>query len=125
MVHESRYGLATNMTKDSVVEQLVVAIHDTVREVTMITVQTSEAGDTVKLFQVTERDRISNRDRARENHEKMVVQTDTVFIERRDSVLVKNGKKARASPFEKTLKWVFWIIIALIGLKICPFFWRK
>lgn len=35
---------------------------------------------------------------------------------RRDSVLIKNEEKARASPFEKSLKWIFWIVIALMGL---------
>ena len=41
---------------------------------------------------------------------------DTVYVERRDSILVKNTNQARASPFENTLKWGLFIVIALIGL---------
>ena len=37
------YGLQE--TRDTVREQVMVAVHDTIREVTTITVQTNEAGD--------------------------------------------------------------------------------
>lgn len=113
----SRDRVATYREADSVVGQLVMAVHDTVREVTRISVRQNEAGDTVKLFQVTERDRISHRDRARDSHEKTVIKTDTVFIEKRDSVFVRNGKnQSDRIALHSTLKWIFWIIIALIGL---------
>ncbi len=122
----SRDRVATYREADSVVGQLVMAVHDTVREVTRISVRQNEAGDTVKLFQVTERDRISNRDRARDSHEKTVIKTDTVFIEKRDSVLVRNGKnQSDGIALHSTLKWMFFVILALIALRICPFFRRE
>ena len=37
------YGL--HETRDTVREQVMVAVHDTIREVTTITVQTNETGD--------------------------------------------------------------------------------
>lgn len=115
----SRDRVATYREADSVIGQFVVAVHDTVREVTRISVHQNEAGDTVKLFQVTERDRISNRDRARESHKKTVIKTDTVFIEKRDSILVKNGKnQSGGTALHQTLRMILWIIIALIGLVV-------
>jgi hypothetical protein len=111
--------------KDSV----VVAVHDTIMETVTITVDRNEVGDTIFQSIVTERDRISNRDRVRDNHERTVIKTDTVFIERRDSVYARNygtmESRSRASPVVTGLKWIFWIIIALIGLKICSFFRRE
>ena len=101
---------------DSVKEDVVVAVHDTIMEVTTIHVRTNEAGDTLRMSRVTERDRVSERAAVKEMKEKVVLKTDTVYVEKRDSVLVKNEEKARASPFEKSLKWIFWIVIALIGL---------
>ena len=63
----------------------MVAVHDTIREVTTITVQTNEAGDTVKVVQITDRDRARNREAVRDKEERLVVRTDTVYIEKRDS----------------------------------------
>lgn len=109
----------TAVARDSVrVEQVMVAEHDTIMETTTITVRENEAGDTVWMTTVTDRDRVRDRSRADRATYRTMVKTDTVYVEKRDSVLVKNEEKARASPFEKSLKWIFWIVIALIGLII-------
>lgn len=79
-------------TRDTVREQVVVAIHDTLREVTTITVQLGQTGDTVRVAQVTERDRLRDRSAVRDKEEKLVVRVDTVYIERRDSVLVQSSR---------------------------------
>ena len=121
----------------------MVAVHDTIREVTTITVRTNETGDTVKVVQITDRDRARNREAVRDKEERLVVRTDTVYIEKRDSSLqvlglAKRQIRAKAyglqedgtptisgklSAVSKILKWIFWIIIGLIGLvvtaKIC------
>ena len=73
--------------KDSSVVQSV-EVHDTLREVTTITVDRNDKGDTLRLVQITERDRYRDRDRVRDEHQKTVVKMDTVYIERRDSVQV-------------------------------------
>ena len=103
---------------DSVKEDVVVAVHDTIMEVTTIHIRTNDAGDTVRMTTVTDRDRVTDRSRNDRAMYRSMVKTDTVYVEKRDSVLIKNEKGARASPFEKSLKWIFWIIIALMGLCI-------
>lgn len=119
-VSESRYGIATYETKDSMMEKVMVELHDTIREVTIITVDRNEVGDTVFRSVVTDRTRAARREDVAAYRTKTVIKTDTVFVERRDSVLVQSGTKGRArdSPFVSGLKWVFWIVIALIGLGI-------
>lgn len=121
---ESRYGIATYETKDSVGERLVM-VHDTITETKTIThvlrqaQEPNEPADTVFTSVVTDRTRAASRDHFAAYRTKTVVKTDTVFVERRDSVLVKNTNvKRRDSPFENTLKWVFFIVIALIGLGV-------
>lgn len=105
-------------------------LRDTLKEVTTVTVQLNETGDTVKVSTVTDRTRASVRDRVKGVEVKTVVKTDTVYIERRDSVLVERGQvtgdSSRASPVVSAFKWVFWIIVAMgaliIGWKVCKVF---
>lgn len=110
------------MRVDSLREQMVVAIHDTIREVTTITVDRNEAGDTLKVAQVTERDNIRNRSAVKDKHERIVVKTDTVFVAVRDSSNVQttnctnNTNETKGSGLRATLKWVFWVVVALAGL---------
>ena len=107
------------MFRDSV-DVKSIEVRDTLKEVTTITVQTNDKGDTLKVVQVTERDRISNRDRAWDSHEKTVIKTDTIFIEKRDSVAVESrnyeAAEARSSTFVSSLRCFFWIVVALAGL---------
>lgn len=103
-------------------DSVVVAIRDTVREVTTIHIQTNEAGDTVRMSTVTDRDRSRLMANVRSKKEETRVIRDTVYVEKRDSSFVKNtnftNDTNRASPFVSSLKWIFWIIIALAGLII-------
>lgn len=103
-------------------EQVVVAVHDTIMETTTINVQTSEAGDTLRLVQITDRTRASNRAAVKDKEERVRVERDTVYVERRDSVLVSefqgSRSSSRASPVVSALKWVFAVIIALCVLLI-------
>ena len=155
----------SSVTRDTVREEVLVAVHDTLREVTTIIIQQNEAGDTVKQSVVTDRYRGRNAEAAKVDFplravelnlhdERLTVQRDTVYIEKRDSVYVQNtdltnptnttkgsglselflchdsGKPKRAwslrsllHRFRATLKWIFWILIGLIGLivtvKVC------
>ena len=106
----------------------MVAVHDTIREITTITFQTNETGDTVKVVQITDRDRARNREAVRDKEERLVVRTDTVYIEKRDSVFVQTNAGLtnptnKKNTFVSSLKWICWIIIGLIGLivtaKVC------
>lgn len=95
------------------------AARDSVVEVTTVTVQTNEAGDTVFRSVVTDRTNVRSRDNIAAYRTKVVEKWDTVYIEKRDSVLVKNTNvKGRDSPLLMNLKWVFWIILGLIALVI-------
>ena len=108
--------LTAEVRVDSVVVGTMEVVHDTIVETTIITVDRNEVGDTLFRSVVTDRTKAKSRDHIAAYKTKTVVKTDTVFVERRDSVLVKNTNQARASPFENTLKWVFFIVLALIGL---------
>ena len=111
------------MKDSSQVEQVMVAVCDSITETTTITIRENEAGDTIKVVQLTERDRVRDRLAIRDVREKVEVRIDTVYIEHRDSVFVETprqarGDKARASPFVSALKWIFWIIVGLSALII-------
>ena len=111
---------ATEVVRDTVREQVIVAVYDTLREVTVVTVDRTEAGDTLRVAQVTDRFRGRDRAAVAEVKEKIVVRTDTVYMAVRDSSFVQNtngpNNTNRASPVVSSLKWVFWIIVAVIGL---------
>lgn len=122
--------------ESSEVREASVALEvvDTVKEVTMITVRENEAGDTVRLVQVTERERVRSRERAQEVVEKVVVRMDTVYVERRDSVVVERpsavaaggGDAGKGSAVVLALKWAFWLVVAvgvvIFGLKFFRLF---
>ena len=107
-------------TRDTVREKVVVEVYDTLREVTTITVQQNEAGDTVKLVQVTDRTRASAQAAVKDKEVKVIVQTDTVVVEKRDRVSTTNGTNLTNGPlgFVQALRWIFWIIVAVIALMI-------
>ena len=110
------------MLKDSVkVEKVVVEVHDTIMETTTITVDRNEIGDTLKVAQVTERDRIRDRALMNDRSEMVRVVRDTVFIEKRDSVSTTTNftnRTEKGSTIVTSLKWLFWIIVAVIALII-------
>ena len=115
----------TNVTNER--DSVVIAERDTLKEVTTITVQLNEIGDTVKVSTITDRTRASSRDRVRDVGIKVVERTDTVYVEKRDSIYVQNtgftNPTNKKNTFVSSLKWIFWILIGLIGLivtaKVC------
>lgn len=104
--------------KDSVFIGTMEAVRDSVVERTTVTVQLGAAGDTLFRSVVTDRTRASDRSRHNMLKSRAFVKTDTVFVERRDSVLIKNGNQGRGSPLLLNLKWIFFVIIGLIALVI-------
>ena len=98
---------------------------------TTITIDRNDKGDTLKVVQITDRTRARNRDNVVAQKVKIVERIDTVYIQK-DSVNVEDKKiglsaSADGSPKKSGLltyvKWIFWIIIGLIGLivtvKVC------
>lgn len=115
----------------------MVEHRDTLREVTTITVTLRQAqqpdapDDTVKVVQITDRTRASRSEGYRDREEKTIVKTDTVYIEKTDTLTVSSklisgkpdsvsGKQTGLVP---TLKWILGILCAVIVLvvtiKVC------
>ena len=99
-------------------DSVVVTERDTIREVTTVMIQLGAEGDTTFQSVVTDRERLRDRSRSDRATHRSEVRVDTVYVERRDSVLVKNSNQARASPLLKILKWSFWIVVGLIALTV-------
>lgn len=100
-----------------------MAVRDTIVETTTITVDRNEVGDTLFRSVVTDRERLRDRSRADRATHRTEVRVDTVFVERRDSVLVKNTNvKSRDSPFQRVLRLILWIVVGLIALGIFNFY---
>ena len=97
-------------------DSVVVTERDTIREVTTVMIQLGAEGDTTFQSVVTDRERLRDRSRSDRATHRSEVRVDTVYVERRDSVLVKNSNQARASPLLKNLKWILWIVVGLIAL---------
>ena len=114
-------GSSVQELRDSVKVESV-AVSDSVMEVTTVTIRENEQGDTLRMTTVTDRTRIRDRERVKDMEVKVVEKHDTVFVQKTDSMFVQNTNLTndtnRASPFVSSLKWIFWIIIAIGGLII-------
>ena len=106
--------------KDSVFIGTMEAARDSVVERTTVTVQLGAAGDTLFRSVVTDRTRTSDKSCHNMLKSSSLVKTDTVFVEKKDSVETTNFSNPtnRASPFIAVLRWVFWVVLGLIALGI-------
>ena len=118
MVHERRVMVHGYEMKDSVFIGTMEAARDSVVERTTVTVQLGVAGDTLFRSVVTDRTRASDKSHHNVVKSRAFVNTDRVFVERRDSVLIKNGNQGRGSPLLLNLKWIFFVIIGLVALGV-------
>jgi hypothetical protein len=89
------------------------------KEVTTITIDRNDKGDTLKVVQVTDRDLIRDRSQLRDKSEKIIVKTDTVYVAVRDSVVELRNYGAtesgnRPSAVARALKWVLAIAFLLL-----------
>lgn len=94
---------------------MAVAVHDTIVEVTTVTIRENEAGDTLQIAQLTERTRTSVRNRINDVQERVAVRTDTVYIAKRDSVEVK---ESRTNMLERVLLVVVGLVVLVIIIKV-------
>ena len=107
------------VTRDTVREEVALMVHDTIREVTTITIRQNEAGDTLKVVQVTDRDRIRSKADVRSKKEVVRVERDTVYIAVRDSVssskfqVSGDSLSHHTSAISHLLKWIFAVICAV------------
>lgn len=132
----------TATSSDTVRERVVVTVFDTITITKTITIRENEAGDTVRFTQMTDKTKATTRDRYHDVQEKVVVRTDTVYIER-DSVAVKEiphhlstgsgtvrneggslfgggttGRQGLIAGLTRNLKWLFFVLLAIIALII-------
>ena len=112
------------MRDSSAVES--VELRDTLREVTTITIDRNDKGDTLKVVQITDRTRARNRDNVVAQKVKIVERIDTVYIQK-DSVSVEDKKiglsasadgSSKRSGFLTYVKWITALVCAIIGLII-------
>ena len=117
---ESTELRSSELRSSDVKDSVVIEQRDTLREVTTVTIDRNEAGDTLRLSRVTERDRVHNRAQVKDQHERVVTKHDTVYVATRDSSYVQNTNFTngtnKKSNFVSGLKWIFWILVCVIVL---------
>lgn len=101
-------------------DSVVVELRDTLVETTTITIDRNEVGDTLKVVQVTDRERVRSMADVRSKKKEVRVVRDTVYVAVRDSTDVRNygatESQSGGTALNRTLKWVFWIVVAVIVL---------
>lgn len=112
-------GLAAEVRDSLRVEQVMVAVHDTIVETTTITIRENEQGDTVRMSVVTDRDRSRSMYDVRSKTEEVRVVRDTVYVAVRDSTDVRNygatESQSGGTALHRTLKWVLAIAFLLLA----------
>ena len=92
---------------------------DTLREITTITIQTNDRGDTLKVTQVTDRERIRSKSDVSSKKDVVRTERDTVYIAVRDSVssskfqVSGDSLSHHTSTISHLLKWIFAVICAV------------
>lgn len=124
----------TTESSEEKVDSVMVAEKDTLMEVTTITVLLRQAKDpqdspdTIRVNTVTDRTRARSRDAIAVQRTKLEVRIDTVYMEKRDSVIVKgvavNGNQSGKTTLHTTLKWLFAVICVVIVLVLVLKFFR-
>ena len=108
-----------------------VEVLDTLKEVTTITIDRNDKGDTLKVVQITDRTRARNRDNVVAQKVKVIERIDTVYIQK-DSVNVEDKKiglsasadgGSKRSGFLTYVKWitalVCAVVVLIITVKVC------
>ena len=113
--------------QDTVREQVVVTVFDTITITKTITIRESESGDTLRVSTVTERDHVRDRSQLRVKSEKLKVETDTVYVER-DSLRLtayslineneNDNENKKVNRVAQSLKWLFLTLVAVIAIII-------
>ena len=124
-----RLQLTAYSLQDTVREQVVVTVFDTITITKTITIRESETGDTLRVSTVTERDHVRDRSQLRVKSEKLKVETDTVYVERDSLRLTAYGLPGteideqgnvtkKVNRFAQSLKWLFLTLVAIIAIII-------
>ena len=105
----------------------MVTVFDTITITKTITIRENEAGDTLRMTTVTDKTKATTRDRYHDVHEKVVVKTDTVYVER-DSLRLtayslineneNDNENKKVNRVAQSLKWLFFTLVAIIAIII-------
>lgn len=104
-------------TRDTVHEQVMVAVHDTLMVTKTITIRENEAGDTIRMTTIMDRERVRSMADVRSKKEEARV-VDSIYIERNDSIRTQNARFAdreenRSSSLVSVLKWLLAMMVVL------------
>lgn len=112
-----------------------MTVFDTITITKTITVvlrqaqEPNEPDDTVRVTQITDKTKATTRDRYHDVQEKVVVKTDTVYVEK-DSLRLtayslpgteidKDGNVTKkVNRFAQSIKWLFLTLVAIIAIII-------
>ncbi|MBR6440595.1 MAG: hypothetical protein IKS44_00905 [Bacteroidales bacterium] len=100
---------------DTVIETVTLTLYDTIREITTITIQTNETGDTTRLTTNRDREKITSRDCTSDHtHHLTQSETDSTTKETTSSPIKP------ISPIKPTLSLKPILISFLLGLLLFP-----
>ena len=111
------------------VDSVIVEQRDTLREVTTITIDRNDKGDTLKVVQITDLTRARSRDNVVAQRVKTEVRVDTVYVEKRDSVYIQNTNLTNPTNkkpgFLTYVKWITALVCAVVVLILVIRFGRR
>ena len=131
-VSSSKLQVSSAERRDSSAVERVEVL-DTLKEVTTITIDRNDKGDTLKVVQITDRTRARNRDNVVAQKVKVIERIDTVYIQK-DSVNVEDKKiglsastdgGSKRSGFLTYVKWIFALVCAVVVLILVIRFGRR
>ena len=111
-------SLTTELRSTEARDSVTIELRDTLREVTTITIDRNDKGDTLFRSVVTDRERVRNAADVRSKTVDVRVVRDTVYVEKRDSVLMERHQTSAISHQTSILKWIFAIVLALTVLLV-------
>ena len=121
MTHEATDVRIQESTEVTARDSVVVELRDTLVETTTITIDRNEVGDTLKVVQVTDRERVRSRADVRSKKEEVRVVRDTVYVAVRDSVQVDRGQvrgdsyQSGGTALHRALKWILAVAFLLLA----------
>ena len=115
-------SLTTELRSTEARDSVTIELRDTLREVTTITIDRNDKGDTLFRSVVTDRERTRNAADVRSKTVEVRVVRDTVYVEKRDSVssfrFQDSSSNSAISHQTSILKWIFAIVLALTVLMV-------
>ena len=110
------------------VDSVIVTVFDTITITKTITIRENEAGDTLRMTTVTDRERVRMMAGVRSKRENVNVCKDTVYIERKaektvaaagpDTEIDADGNLKHRTSAISLLRWVVALVVAVIVLII-------